>query len=127
MKLYLVILVTSVALVAASPTRNKEEPTENDLLEALLRVEQSLYNEETTVTEERTSCVIGWKQQGQTCERDCECCGVAATCIGDEKPRFCGYRTTNNNLGQYILYGILQFQMVSVQSLSLLRANHLLW
>uniref|UniRef100_A0A4V2H9N1 U30-Hexatoxin-Hf1ae_1 n=1 Tax=Hadronyche formidabilis TaxID=426499 RepID=A0A4V2H9N1_HADFO len=86
MKLYLVILVTSVALVAASPTRNKEEPTENDLLEALLRVEQSLYNEETTVTEERTSCVIGWKQQGQTCERDCECCGVAATCIGDEKP-----------------------------------------
>uniref|UniRef100_A0A4Q8K744 U30-Hexatoxin-Hf1q_1 n=1 Tax=Hadronyche formidabilis TaxID=426499 RepID=A0A4Q8K744_HADFO len=69
MKLYLVILVTSVALAAASPTRNKEEPTENDLLEALLRVEQSLYNEETTVTEERTSCVIGWKQQGQTCER----------------------------------------------------------
>uniref|UniRef100_A0A4Q8K5P3 U30-Hexatoxin-Hf1b_3 n=1 Tax=Hadronyche formidabilis TaxID=426499 RepID=A0A4Q8K5P3_HADFO len=106
MKLYLVILVTSVALVAASPTRNKEETYRKiDLLEALLRVEQSLYNEETTVTEERTSCVIGWKQQGQTCERDCECCGVAATCIGDEKPRFCGYRTTNNNLGQYILYG----------------------
>uniref|UniRef100_A0A4Q8K4F0 U30-Hexatoxin-Hf1g_1 n=1 Tax=Hadronyche formidabilis TaxID=426499 RepID=A0A4Q8K4F0_HADFO len=109
MKLYLVILVTSVALAAASPTRNKEEPTENDLLEALLRVEQSLYNEETTVTEERTSCVIGWKQQGQTCERDCECCGVAATCIGDEKPRFCGYRTTITIWDSISFTVILQF------------------
>uniref|UniRef100_A0A1D0BR67 U9-hexatoxin-Hi1 n=1 Tax=Hadronyche infensa TaxID=153481 RepID=T91A_HADIN len=104
MKLYLVILVTSVALAAASPTRTKEEPIEDELLEALLSVEKSLFNEETTVMEKR-SCVIGWKQRGQKCERDCECCGVAATCIGERMPGFCGYRTTNNNLGQYILYG----------------------
>uniref|UniRef100_A0A4Q8K8T3 U30-Hexatoxin-Hf1y_1 n=1 Tax=Hadronyche formidabilis TaxID=426499 RepID=A0A4Q8K8T3_HADFO len=127
MKLYLVILVTSVALVAASPTRNKEEPTENDLLEALLRVEQSLYNEETTVTEERTSCVIGWKQQGQTCERDCECCGVAATCIGDEKPDFVGIVqpiTIWDSISFTVFYS---FKWCQCSPLSLLRANHLLW
>uniref|UniRef100_A0A4Q8K988 U31-Hexatoxin-Hc1j_1 n=1 Tax=Hadronyche cerberea TaxID=1107879 RepID=A0A4Q8K988_HADCE len=102
MKLYLMILATSVALAAASPTRNKEEPIENDLLEDLWSAEQSLHNEETAVVEKR-SCVIGWKQIGQSCSRNCECCGYSAVCIGDHNPGFCGHRETANKLGQAIL------------------------
>nr|W4VSB0.1 RecName: Full=Toxin ICK-24; Flags: Precursor [Trittame loki] len=104
MKLFMV-LVASFAFAVALPSKKREETAaENELTGDLQEAAQPMIYA-VAFPEIRASCVIGWKQQGATCQRDCECCGVAATCItGDSSTGFCGYHQTPNALGQGILY-----------------------
>nr|W4VSI5.1 RecName: Full=Toxin ICK-23; Flags: Precursor [Trittame loki] len=105
MKLFMV-LVASFAFAVALPSKKREETAENELTGDLQEAAQPMIYA-VAFPEIRASCVIGWKQQGAKCERDCECCGVAATCITrstNSLPGFCGYRQTPNVLGQGLLY-----------------------